>query len=446
MINYLKVILLFLVFNKSYSIDTALVRLKPVNDFVLKTYFYSSNKNYPYYKFYNSNGDFLIDGWNSFYQFNGYANVIKYFNLNYRLQFKNFDYVYFNYLNFGYRNNSFSFTYGLDSAWIGHGYHGSLMLSNNATPFRLIRFQTERPIKIPFVGFFTYRFIHGWLDNFKVVAHRFSYLPVKYVEFGLNQTIVYQRRYKLWEFFKVFTAAEENIPSQKYDNDQRASLDVAFHLDFLNEYIPFFKKGKVYFEYGGEDLFAWWQKEDKVWIGPLGFEFFDPAQSYGVQLNFTNSKFCFEYSQNYFIINLFRNVHVGESYQNLTKKWYRKVPFIKDNFFVGHHMGSESSDIFLEYLHQFRSFNFRLFYHSERHGFASSFGTVYNSNPYPETLSEYGIELGKFIGNLGLSVLFISSSYKNVDVNPELLEYIIQKDSRQNTNIIGVKVIYNVEN
>lgn len=439
---YLTILLFsFSVYIQCYNSD--LYEINLVKNVVLKTFSYSASKHYPYYRFYNSNGDFLEDGWNSFLQLNGNANFLQRFNFNYRFQIKNFDYVYFQYLNFGYKNDFLSLTYGMDSVWIGHGYHGSLMLSNNATPFRMIRFQTEKPIKIPYIGWITYRFIHGWLDNFKLLAHRFSYMPINFIELGVNQTVVYKQKYKLLEFFKVFTASEENIPGQRFDNDQRASLDIALHFDFIAEYVPFIKSGKIYFEYAGEDLFAWWQKEDKIWIGPLGFEFFDPAQSYGLQINFNNGRFTVEYSQNYKIINLFRNVHIGASFQNLTKKWYRKVPFVQDKFFVGHHMGSESSDFFAEYFRQFKYFGFRIFYHSESHGFASSYGNVYEINSYPEILTEFGFEINKPFRNLDIAILFIINNYNNIDVNSELLEYVIQKNKHESTSTVGLKIMYN---
>ncbi len=437
-----KIFLLTILSINCYGLDYDWYKLKPLSSISLRTFSYSAVKYYPNYKLYNSYGEFLKNGWNSFLQLNGSASIIERFYFNYRLQNQNFDDIYFQKFNISYNDKSVSFLYGLDSIWLGHGYHGSLLLSNNATPFKILRFQTEKPFHIPYLGDFTYRFIHGWLADFKLLAHRFSYLPIKWIELGVNQTVVYQQKYKLWEFFKVFSATEENISGQKFDNDQRASIDIALYLDFLNQYIPSITGGKIYYEYAGEDLFAWWQKEDKIWIGPLGFEFFDPAQSYGLQINFIKSRFCIEYSQNYKIKNLFRNVHLGTSYQNLTKKWYRKVPYIQNNFFVGHHMGTEASDIFLEYFHQFKYFGLKFFYHLERHGFASSYGNVYNSSKYPETFTQFGLELNKSFGKLEISILYISNDYLNIDVNPELLEYVIQKDMRTSNSIFGMKILY----
>ncbi|RCK71810.1 MAG: hypothetical protein IGBAC_0767 [Ignavibacteriae bacterium] len=439
-----KIILSLLIYINCYGSDNNWYELKPLKNVSFRTFFYPAVKYYPYYKFYNSYGEFLKNGWNSFLQLNGSASLIEKFYFNYRIQLQNFDNVYFQNLNISYRDKSVSLMYGLDSVWLGNGYHGSLLLSNNSTPFKILKFQTEKPFYIPFVGRFTYRFIHGWLDNFKLLAHRVSYLPFNWIEFGVNQTVAYQQNYKLWEFFKVFSAAEENIPGQKFDNDQRASFDIALHLEFLNSYIPFITGGKIYYEYAGEDLFAWWQKEDKVWIGPLGFEFFDPAYSYGLQIDFLRSRFCLEYSQNYKIQNIFRNVHVGTSYQNLTKKWYRKVPFIQNEFFVGHHMGSESDDFYLEYYHLFKYFGLKFFYHHERHGLASSYGNVYKANSYPETFTQIGFEINKNFDKLNIALLFISNDYLNIDVNKELLDYLIIKDLHESNSIFGIKILYSL--
>ncbi|MDI6804237.1 MAG: capsule assembly Wzi family protein [Bacteroidota bacterium] len=409
----------------------------------LRSFYLPENHPFVNYHLFNSDGEFIKKGMNSFLQIRGDASVIDHFFFRYRLQLQNLEWINFQRLNFSYRDKSISIVAGLDSIWLGHGQHGSLLLSNNSAPMRLVKFQTEKPFRIPYIGKFSYLIFNGWAENFKVLGQRLGYFPVSWLEFGINQTVVYTRNYKLWEYFKVLSASQENLPGH-YNNDQRASLDVALHLPFLKKISPI-TNGKIYFEYGGEDIEAWWQKEDRNWVGPLGFEFYDPGLTAGLWLDVANTELRVEYSQNYKIFHLFHEVHTGKSYSLYTKKWYRTIPFVNYVSIMGHHMGPEADDLYFELTHRINFGGVKLFYHKERRGLVSGYGTVYSVSNYPEKFIQIGSEFSYRWNNLNTSLLIMQNYFRNIDRHPDVLEVISQRGSYAQSLIFGLTLSYVID-
>jgi|WetSurMetagenome_2_1015567.scaffolds.fasta_scaffold25464_3 hypothetical protein len=414
----------------------------PISDWSIRTYTLSDGHPNPFYQLFNSDGDFINKGFNTFTQINGRAEAFNCLSFRYRLQLQNLERVYWQRFNFAYRDSSISILVGLDSMWLGHGYHGSLLLSNNAPPFTMVKFQTEKPFRIPYVGKFNYLIFNGWAENFKILSQRISYFPASWFEFGINQTIVYKKNYKLWEFFKVLSASQENLPGH-FNNDQRASMDVALYMPFLKDFTPI-ENGKIYFEYAGEDIYAWWQPEDGKWIGPIGLEFFDTGITTGLSLETKNSILHVEYSQNYSNKNIFHNVHAGSNYALYTKKWYRTIPFVNYGSIMGHHMGPEADDIYFELQHRFKNIGIKVFYDKERHGLVSGYGTVYSVNKYPEKFIQFGCEFNYRWNNVNTSLSIVKNNYQNIDRDPDVLEIISQRGTQAQSLIIGLTLSYQI--
>ena len=40
---------------------------------------------------------------------------------------------------------------GKDSMWWGPGYHGSILMSNNAEPFKMLKLSTPSPVSLPWI-------------------------------------------------------------------------------------------------------------------------------------------------------------------------------------------------------------------------------------------------------------------------------------------------------
>lgn len=349
------------------------------------------------------------------------------------------------------KTGSVSWELGKDTVWLGHGYHGSFLLSDNAEGFFLFKFKTDEPFRLPWIfsgiGEFRYELFHGWLDELNIIGHRLSIKPIQYVEFGANQTVVYDkgRGYKLTEYPHVFVSSEENSGAKSnFDNDQRASLDLAIYMPFLSKISPF-KDGKLYAEYAGEDSYAWWQKEDGKWVGPLGFDFLSSGWLYGLFLTTGKTDFRAEYAQNYVNWPLFYDWYKKSGSSTYWDFWYSKDDrFSNDGINMGHHMGSHADDLFFELSHKFNAFSFKLFYDKERHGLGAiiideTTGVGYYNNT-PEIRYQYGLIPSYKFERFNISAYFIQNYYKNVDFDNDPLVFDIRKGTNKKELIGGMSI------
>lgn len=421
------------------------IKVEPVSSISFRTYYLSSERPSDSYTLYNSDGDTIDEPVTTFTEIEGNADIKSRFFFYYKAQLKNEDTFDIKKAYAKYRNETISLEAGKDSIWMGHGYHGSLLLSNNAEPFPLIKFQTERTLHVPYIGGFDYMIFHGWPEDFKILGQRLSYKPVDILEFGANQTVIYNRDYDLWEFPKVLSAEEENISNSKWDNDQRASLDIALYMPFLEKFTPF-KTGKIYAEYGGEDLYAAWQKEDKACISEgrcpktkwyLPFDFLQTGFLYGLYLTTDQTELRVEYSKNYIntplIYDLPEYFGRGSYEQRLRGAWYSKISFLNDGTFMGHHMGSQADDLFVEFTTKLESTSFQVFYDKERHALA----TFPDS---PETLTQVGLMVIYSFDRYTIFASLTENIYKNIDSNPEPLIFDINAGTTAKEHVIGCGV------
>lgn len=345
-----------------------------------------------------------------------------------------------------------SWEFGKDSIWLGHGYHGSLLLSNNAEPFPMIKLNTEEPLHIPYLGQFQYTLFHGWLDDFNIMGHRLAWKPWTVVEFGANQTSVYSKNhdYKIWEWPRIFSASEENTPGSKYGTDQRASLDIALYLPFLGK-IPPLKGGKLYAEYAGEDLVAAWQPEDKHlgWIWPFGFDFLTGAYMIGGMVTTGDTDIRVEYTENYKSTPLFFDIY---KYYNLpyyydANEWYVSGPyFTYGDSLLGHHMGRDADDLFLEISHKFRNLTLKVFYDKERHRIYEITGSQGDNKiveaATPEFKYQHGLDVSYKTGKYEINALIVYNEYKNVSGSTDPLNVTPVQGMNAYEWITGVGIKY----
>lgn len=348
------------------------------------------------------------------------------------------------------KTGPFRWEFGKDSIWIGHGYHSSLLLSSNAEPFLLAKLDTD-PFSLPFflsfLGEFRYTLFHGWLDDFNMLGHRLSWKPFDIFEFGANQTVVYAkgRGYKITDWPHLFFSSDENVPGTYFNNDQRASLDMALYMPFLGK-LPFLKGGKIYVEYAGEDAYAYWQKEDGQWVGPFGFEFLGGGILAGLYLTTGKTDFRIEYAENYRSYPIFYDWYKkhGINYASKGEQWYKGAPFLNKGVLMGHHMGPEAEDIFFEIRHKFENLILAGFYDRERHHLYKKIDQYHIYKTTPEIRYQYGIEALWKLKKIELQGTVIYNRYKNVDSNPDPLkiEVTAGKDAKELITGLGIKYLW----
>ncbi|MDA8388228.1 MAG: capsule assembly Wzi family protein [Nitrospiraceae bacterium] len=227
---------------------------------------------------------------------------------------------------------------GRDSQWWGPGYNGAILLSNNGDPFTMIKLTNDRPALLPWI------FRYLGLTKFTVFVTklgsdsnppnpylwglRFDLKPVPYLEIGLERTAElggegHPAGLQTW--INSFTGTGEN--GQNGDaNDpgkQWAGGDVKVTLPFS------FQPVQMYFEASGTDQ-----------CGPYPCKWAKLAGVYLPRiLNFSRVDFRAEYATDH--VTGYPNVWYSRGIFNYT------YPADKD-LIIGHHMGTDSNDLFLK--------------------------------------------------------------------------------------------------
>lgn len=271
----------------------------------------------------------------------------------------------------GYLNLSISnlqLEVGRDSLWWGPGYHGALLITDNAFPLDMIKLSNRDPFRLPWVfsrlGSWKMVFFLSQLEDKRVIPKakltgiRLEYIPCSFLEFGASRTIMLGgegRHISFNDYFKVFTASQEHVPGE-LNNNQLAAFDIRFR-------IP------------GAEIYGEFAKEDEE--GP----FFSKEG----------------YLAGFFIPNIFKSkgTDLRMEYARTTGSWYRhhiyKSGYTYKDFILGHHMGGDADDIFLRLSRRWtRKFSTGLEFDRERRGLSRSWTEEEN-----EVGLDFSFRLGK---------------------------------------------------
>jgi len=255
-------------------------------------------------------------------------------------------------------------TAGKDSQWWGPGNHGAILVSNNAEPMTMLRLTNPQPVILPWIfkylGPFRFVVFATRLEKERDVPEpylwgmRVNFKPHPYLEIGLQRTALLGgkgRPEDLSTWWKSFTALGETAVVNAVDDvgDQRAGFDVKLTLPF--KWQPL----QVYAEAAGEDE-----------AGGLPYKW---AYLTGIYLprilNFERVGFRAEYA----------TTHVS-GYQDVwyTHGIYGPKAYTYKGRIIGHHMGTDSKDIFLEvsYLIPERNGRISIFYDRQEHNLSET--------------------------------------------------------------------------
>lgn len=222
---------------------------------------------------------------------------------------------------------------GKDSQWWGPGHHGAILLSNNTEPLTLLKLTNPHPTLLPWVfkylGPFRFVFFASRLEKERVIAEpylwglRFNFKPTPYIEIGLQRTAMLGgegRSESLGTWWKSFTGKGEN-ESGVEAGDQRAGGDIKITLPFKAQPL------QLYAEAAGEDeaggLPIKWAYLAGIYL-PRIYKF----ERLGLRAEYANT--------NVNRPNVWYNHHIygsGYTYKGRV---------------LGHHMGTDSDDLFLE--------------------------------------------------------------------------------------------------
>jgi hypothetical protein len=224
---------------------------------------------------------------------------------------------------------------GKQSQWWGPGDHGALLLTNNAKPLTMVRVANRHPVVLPWIlrylGLVRFTGFVTRLEKERDIARpylwglRLNIKPLPFLELGASRTAILggegrPRGLKTW--WDSFTGRGENDP-ERNPGDQRMAYDAKLSVPWALQ--PF----QLYAEVGGEDMDDLMPVKT-AWIA-------------GIYLPRLLSLDAVDFRAEY------ATTHT--SHEDMPEVWYNHVTYTSGYTFkgriIGHHMGTDSRNIFL---------------------------------------------------------------------------------------------------
>ncbi|CAG1066266.1 hypothetical protein BAC1_01874 [uncultured bacterium] len=223
-------------------------------------------------------------------------------------------------------------TAGRQSLWWGPGYHGTLLLTDNARPFDLLKLTNPKPVVLPWIlryigpvkltAFATRLEWDRDFANPYLAGIRLDLKPHRNVSIGIARVAMFGgagRHVDAGVVWDVITAGNENVAGEP--GNQLASIDLKVVLPFK------IQKVVVYGELGGEDEAGSLPSRNAYMAGAylpgfLGIDRLDLRVEYG-------------------------QTYIGK-YPGM---WYNHhvytTGYTFDGRIIGHHMGTDAKDLFI---------------------------------------------------------------------------------------------------
>ena len=317
--------------------------------------------------------------------------------------------------------DNFEIQVGRDSLWWGPGYHGALLLSNNARPFDMIKISNPRATLLPWVfrylGPFRYNVFFAILDeelasehppNSELFGLRFDFKPHPLLELGTSYLVQSDgdrpgiESPNFSDYFYILFS-EVSRGGDKRDSNKEIALDITLTIPNISETVPVADSIELYAEWGGED--SDYPPDRRAYL--LGMVFNDTFMARGL-------RFRTEYAR----VSPRSNPVAWYKHGIWSMKYYGRV--------FGHHAGTDSDDLFVELFHQIDpQFSYRLAFDKERSGL---------SKEYIQEKQQFFLEAR--YGFKGWSNFTVRYSYEEIDNVANV------KDSTQENHFIGAEVSF----
>jgi hypothetical protein len=231
---------------------------------------------------------------------------------------------------------------GKDSMWWGPGYHGSMLMSNNAEPFKMVKLSNPTPISLPWifrafgplkvVWFLTQLEEDRPVPKPNLTGMRINFKPLPAVELGVSRAIIFggegRPEYSFGDYCKAFFGRNESLSGQK-ENDQLAGFDASVLLPV--DWLMPAKSVKLYIDWAGEDEAG---ALPAKWGRLYGIKFFDIFKTGKTDLDI-------EYA----------NDHVSGSPDVFYTHGLFTPGYTYKDRTIGHFMGTDSEDLFFRLTH-----------------------------------------------------------------------------------------------
>ena len=249
---------------------------------------------------------------------------------------------------------NFEIQVGKDSLWWGPGYHGALVISNNARPFNMIKISNPQATLLPWflrgLGPFRYNVFFSILHESAPLDHppdsklfglRFDFKPRPTVELGVSYLIHFDgdrpgiEDLDFSDYASILFSNTDRC-GDKRDNNKQIAIDASLTIPHLSEKTPVTDSIKLYFEWGAEHSGD--PPDRRGYI--IGTAFKDIFTIRGLQL---------------------RGEYARLSPESVPTAWYGH-PIWPMRYYgreFGHHLGTNSDDLFFELSHRV---NLKCFY------------------------------------------------------------------------------------
>lgn len=283
---------------------------------------------------------------------------------------------------------------GRDTMWWGPGYHGSMLLTDNAYPMDLFKIKSSHPFILPWekLGKWNIDFFVAQLDKKRDYPRanlggiRLECTPMDRLTLGFSRTAIFggegRPHLGLRNYLDIFLARGElNQDVSKNASDQLASVDFKWNV---------YNNLQIYGEWAGEDKFAPWENEAPGFVAGVLISDL---------LNIQNLDFRTEYARDdaaWYVHGIYTT---GYKY--------------KGNI-IGHHMGGDAQDLFMrisksfsENQQYFESFILGGQFDYEQHG---------RSMAYPEDKYEAAIDSSFYLSSAKIiRLMYKRQEYKNFE-------------------------------
>lgn len=222
---------------------------------------------------------------------------------------------------------------GKDSLWWGPGRHGSILMSNNAAPFTMIKVTNPQPMELPWILKGLGPFRAEWfltelgddriLPDTQLTGLRLNLRPHPLLELGASRVIMFGGEgvphVGVLDYAKMFLRTSEQAT-----NNQIAGIDASLLVPLGNN--PLLRSLKFYGDAAGEDEAG---ALPSKWSYLLGLELNDILRTGRTDVRF-------EYT---------------DTHQILYKHSIYTSGYTYDGRFIGHNVGPDAQDVFVQLSH-----------------------------------------------------------------------------------------------
>ena len=156
---------------------------------------------------------------------------------------------------------------GRSSMWWGPGFHGSLLMTDNAFPLDVLRWNNVYPFRLPGflkgIGRFNALFIVSRLEAKRAVPYAFitgwrlDYTPCDFLKFGFGHILMHGGKGVKGASFTDYWGAASLVFSAAGGGSETEnhiiSADAQLFIRRIDRFLPLATGAKLYTEWGGED-------------------------------------------------------------------------------------------------------------------------------------------------------------------------------------------------